>query len=154
MENVGGQASFEAPTAVDQPIRIQAVFSPKFNLAFLQNSVPVLLELALVNDSDQDLQDLSLALSSTPSLLFCEGVAGSLSLSGKNSLLIESDLVDSRSQVEKTRGGVMSIPCGPAQSSGLGRIYFRDFRHSSIFAGGVGIRTRQILSSSILAHSV
>ena len=67
MENVGGLASFEAPKAIDQPIRIQSVFSPKFNLAFLQNSAPVLLELALLNDSDQDL---SLTLSSTPSLLF------------------------------------------------------------------------------------
>ena len=54
---------------VDQSIRIQAVFSPKFNLAFLQNSVPVLLELALINDSDQDLSDLILTLSSTPSFL-------------------------------------------------------------------------------------
>ena len=69
MENVGGQASSEAPEAIDQPIRIQAILSPKFNLAFLQNSVPVLLELALVNDSDQDLSDLTLTLSSTPSFL-------------------------------------------------------------------------------------
>ena len=69
MENVGGQASSEAPEAIDQPIRIQAVLSPKFNLAFLQNSVPVLLELALVNDSDKYLSDLTLTLSSTPSFL-------------------------------------------------------------------------------------
>jgi len=54
---------------VGQPIRIQTVFSPKFNLAFLQNSVPVLLELALINDGDQDLRDLTLTLSSTPPFL-------------------------------------------------------------------------------------
>ena len=61
--------SSEELEVVDQSIRIQAVFSPKFNLAFLQNSVPVLLELALVNDSDRDLSDLILTLSSTPSFL-------------------------------------------------------------------------------------
>jgi len=69
MENVGGLASSEASKAIEQSIRIQAVLSPRFNLAFLQNSVPVLLELALVNDSDQDLSDLTLTLSSTPSFL-------------------------------------------------------------------------------------
>lgn len=69
MKNVGELASFKAPKADDQPINIQAVFSPKFNLAFFQNSVPVLLELALVNDSDQDLTDLTLTLSSTSSFL-------------------------------------------------------------------------------------
>ncbi|MFC1750233.1 DUF4011 domain-containing protein, partial [Pseudomonadota bacterium] len=66
MTEVGGQATVEAVTIVEQPIRIQAVFSPKFNLAFFQNSVPVLLELALINESDQELRDVNVTLSSTP----------------------------------------------------------------------------------------
>lgn len=47
-------------------VRIHAAFVPKFNLAFFQNSVPALLELALINDSDLGLCDLKLSLSSTP----------------------------------------------------------------------------------------
>ncbi|MFC1750680.1 DUF4011 domain-containing protein, partial [Pseudomonadota bacterium] len=69
MTDVDGHASTEVEKVVEQPIQIQAAFSPKFNLAFFQNAVPVLLELALVNDSDQGLSDLTLTISSTPAFL-------------------------------------------------------------------------------------
>ncbi len=45
---------------------INAVYLSKFNLALYQNSVPVLLELAMVNNSDRDLNELTLTLSSSP----------------------------------------------------------------------------------------
>lgn len=67
MTDVGGQASVEE--VVEQPIRIQAAFSPNFNLAFFQNSVPGMLELTLLNDSDQGLSDLTLTISSTHAFL-------------------------------------------------------------------------------------
>ncbi len=51
---------------VAKKIGINAVFMPKFNLAFYQNSVPVLLELAVVNNSDRDRHELTLTLSSSP----------------------------------------------------------------------------------------
>lgn len=50
-------------------IIIEAKFLPKFNLAFLQNSVPVLLELALLNSSEQTLDNLTLTLTSTPAFV-------------------------------------------------------------------------------------
>ena len=59
----------EETNAAAKTIQIQAIFAPKFNLAHLQNSVPILLELALINDSDQDFSDLTLTLSSAPSFL-------------------------------------------------------------------------------------
>ncbi|ABB43521.1 conserved hypothetical protein, putative DNA helicase [Sulfurimonas denitrificans DSM 1251] len=53
----------------NEPIIIEAKFSPKFNLAFLQNSVLVLLELNVVNNSDQPLSNLTLTLTSTPTFI-------------------------------------------------------------------------------------
>lgn len=55
--------------ATSDAIRIDAVFSPKFNLALYQNSVPVLVELAVVNNSDRDFADLTLSLSSSPAFI-------------------------------------------------------------------------------------
>lgn len=49
-----------------ETILIQAKFLPKFNLAFFQNSVPVLIELDLLSTSDQPLSNLTLTLSTTP----------------------------------------------------------------------------------------
>ncbi|OIO66645.1 MAG: DNA helicase [Zetaproteobacteria bacterium CG_4_9_14_3_um_filter_49_83] len=50
-------------------IKIHASFTPKFNLAFMQNSVPVLLELSIENHTDDDLASLELSLSSSPSFV-------------------------------------------------------------------------------------
>ncbi len=55
--------------AESSTIKIRATTAQKFNLAFYQNSVPALLELALVNDSDLDFSGLILTLSSSPSFV-------------------------------------------------------------------------------------
>jgi len=68
MDTVIGLAA-EETNAASKTIQIQAILAPKFNLAHLQNSVPVLLELVLINDGDQNFSDLTLTLSSTPSFL-------------------------------------------------------------------------------------
>ena len=54
---------------INKPIIIEAKFLPKFNLAFLQNSVPVLLELNVFNNNDQPLNNLTLTLSSVPAFI-------------------------------------------------------------------------------------
>lgn len=46
-------------------VRINAAMVPKVNLAFYQNSVPVIVELSIVNDSDNQLKDVELTLSSS-----------------------------------------------------------------------------------------
>ncbi len=43
--------------------------APKINLAYYQNAVPVLRELAIVNESEESLQDLELTLSSEPAFI-------------------------------------------------------------------------------------
>jgi len=55
MESVITSESSNAPETKSNSIRISAALAPKFNLAFFQNSVPILLELAVVNDSDRNL---------------------------------------------------------------------------------------------------
>lgn len=50
-------------------VNIRAVFAPNFNLSFYQNSVPILLELAVTNDTDNELKSLKLKLSSSPSFI-------------------------------------------------------------------------------------
>lgn len=52
-----------------ETILIQAKFLPKFNLAFFQNSVPVLIELNLLSTNDQPLSNLTLTLSTTPAFI-------------------------------------------------------------------------------------
>jgi very-short-patch-repair endonuclease len=66
MESAAISGPSNEASAVVKSICIDAIFSPKFNLAFYQNSVPVLLELAVVNNSEQDLNELTLTLSSSP----------------------------------------------------------------------------------------
>ncbi|MDO8607735.1 MAG: hypothetical protein Q7R40_14445 [Phaeospirillum sp.] len=48
-------------------VRIEASLTPRLNLAFHQNSVPFLRELAVVTDEDAALADVELTLSATMS---------------------------------------------------------------------------------------
>ena len=50
----------QAPTEAPPPIRIEATLTPRLNLAFHQNAVPVLRELVLVNDGDAPLEAVGL----------------------------------------------------------------------------------------------
>ncbi len=47
------------------PIDIKAAIAPKINLAFHQNSVPTVIELIIINESEAPLKDVELVLSST-----------------------------------------------------------------------------------------
>lgn len=58
-----------APDLQQSPLQIRAAFSPRFNLAHVQNAVPVLLELTVVNNGGADLQNLTLELSSAPAFI-------------------------------------------------------------------------------------
>lgn len=49
-----------------QATRLEAALSPKVSLAFHQNAIPILRELEIVNDSEQQLDNLELVLSSEP----------------------------------------------------------------------------------------
>ena len=69
MESVTASESSNDSKTTSNSVRISAALAPKFNLAFFQNSVPILLELAVVNDSDRDLSHLKLTLSSSPSFI-------------------------------------------------------------------------------------
>lgn len=51
------------------PVRVEATITPRLNLAFHQNAVPVLRELALVNNGDAALTAVDLTLSSAPAFL-------------------------------------------------------------------------------------
>jgi len=55
MESVMTSESSNDPETKSNSIRISAALAPKFNLTFFQNSIPILLELAVVNDSDRNL---------------------------------------------------------------------------------------------------
>lgn len=59
--------SNEAP--IEPVVRIQASLSPKVNLAFHQNAVPVLRELAIINAGQESLTDVVMTLSSEPSFV-------------------------------------------------------------------------------------
>lgn len=50
-------------------VRIEATITPRLNLAFFQNAVPVLRELVLINDGDAPLEAIELALTSEPAFL-------------------------------------------------------------------------------------
>lgn len=50
-------------------VRLDATLSPKVSLAFHQNAIPILRELAVVNDGEQPIEDLELVLSSEPPFL-------------------------------------------------------------------------------------
>ena len=63
------QSDLNGSETKNNSICISAALAPKFNLAFFQNSVPILLELAVVNDSERDLSNLKLTLSSSPSFI-------------------------------------------------------------------------------------
>jgi very-short-patch-repair endonuclease len=69
MESVTTSESYNNSEITSDSIHIRSAFASKFNLAFYQNSVPVLLELAVVNDSDRDLRNLKLTLSSSSSFI-------------------------------------------------------------------------------------
>ncbi len=69
MESVTTPESSNGLEAKSNSICISAALAPKFNLAFFQNSVPILLELAVINDSERDLSNLKLTLSSSPSFI-------------------------------------------------------------------------------------
>lgn len=58
-----------APDLQKSPIQIRAAFSPRFNLAHVQNAVPVLLELTVVNNGGAALQNLTLELTASPALI-------------------------------------------------------------------------------------
>lgn len=72
MQDEGG-LSPDAPSegAVETPkvVRIQVAATGKLNLADFQNAVPAVRELAIVNDTDSGLTELSLAVSSEPSFI-------------------------------------------------------------------------------------
>lgn len=52
---------------MDQKVKIKANIVPKLNLSFYQNSVPIICELKIKNQSEQILDNVELKLSSTPS---------------------------------------------------------------------------------------
>jgi hypothetical protein len=58
-----------APAAVVVEYSIHIANASKLNLADFQNSVPLLRELAVVNDSDKQLSHLQLRLESVPPFL-------------------------------------------------------------------------------------
>ncbi|WP_208852361.1 DUF3320 domain-containing protein [Roseomonas genomospecies 6] len=58
-----------APAEVPPPVRIEATLTPRLNLAFHQNAVPVLHELVLVNDGDAPLEAVELTLTSEPAFV-------------------------------------------------------------------------------------
>lgn len=58
-----------APAEAPPPIRIEATLTPRLNLSFHQNAVPVLRELVLVNDGDAPLEAVELTLTSEPAFL-------------------------------------------------------------------------------------
>ncbi|WP_205215643.1 DUF4011 domain-containing protein [Azospirillum brasilense] len=58
-----------APAEAPPPVRIEATLTPRLNLAFHQNAVPVLHELVLVNDGDAPLEAVELTLTSEPAFV-------------------------------------------------------------------------------------
>jgi hypothetical protein len=50
-------------------VQLRAAVAKKINLADFQNSVPALLELAVVNETAQEIRDLTLAVSSEPAFV-------------------------------------------------------------------------------------
>lgn len=58
-----------APAEAPPPVRIEATLTPRLNLAFHRNAVPVLRELVLVNDGDAPLEAVELTLTSEPAFL-------------------------------------------------------------------------------------
>lgn len=69
MESAITSESSNGSDTINNVVHIRATLAPKFSLAFFQNSVPILLELALANESDQNLSSLKLTLSSTPAFI-------------------------------------------------------------------------------------
>jgi len=57
------------PAETPPPVRVEAVLTPRLNLAFHQNAVPVLRELVLVNDGGAPLEAVELTLTSDPAFL-------------------------------------------------------------------------------------
>ncbi|MGF7176732.1 hypothetical protein [Azospirillum doebereinerae] len=58
-----------APSEAPPPLRIEATLTPRLNLAFHQNAVPVLRELVLVNDGDASFEAVELTLTSEPAFV-------------------------------------------------------------------------------------
>jgi hypothetical protein len=54
---------------VEAAVDIEASFAPRLSLAFHQNAVPFLRELAIANGWEDDLQDVELTLTSEPGFL-------------------------------------------------------------------------------------
>lgn len=59
----------QADFTVERAVRIHAALAPKLNLACYQNSLPVLRELAIINDGSEPLQEVTLTLCSEPAFL-------------------------------------------------------------------------------------
>jgi very-short-patch-repair endonuclease len=53
-------------TGAEPVVLIEATFAPSLNLAFYQNSLPVLREMVVVNNGDRSIEDVRLTISSTP----------------------------------------------------------------------------------------
>ncbi len=62
-------SSTDGTEAENCSVQIRATTVPKFNLAFYENAVPILLELTLTNDSGLDLSALKLTLTSSPAFI-------------------------------------------------------------------------------------
>ena len=73
-------------------VHIRATLAPKFNLAFFQNAVPILSELALINDAKQDLHKLKLTLTSIPAFIKTKTWHLDALASGQTFHIIERDL--------------------------------------------------------------
>ena len=67
MEQAEDLAETAATTVVEHTVRVSS--ANKLNLADFQNSVPLLRELVVVNDSEQELSQLQLRLESFPPFL-------------------------------------------------------------------------------------
>jgi very-short-patch-repair endonuclease len=57
------------PEPALQECRIEATMAPRINIAFHQNAVPVLRELAMINDGERPVSDITLSLSCEPGFL-------------------------------------------------------------------------------------
>lgn len=67
-----GDAESPAPEAervATTAVQVRAAVAKRINLADFQNSVPALLELAVVNEAAQEIRDLTLAVSSEPAFV-------------------------------------------------------------------------------------
>ncbi len=67
-----GDAESPAPEAervATTAVQVRAAVAKRINLADFQNSVPALLELAVVNETAQEIRDLTLAVSSEPAFV-------------------------------------------------------------------------------------